>query len=184
MRGAAVSTAVTSRAARVALALAVVPGLLLAWAAGSAQAASAAARPAAARQAAERFHLTTNDAASNRELVRATGPFTARGHAFAGDFAAGHAVSRLVFSRGAVRLVTSAAHSSASVPNPGTCKFTEVSTGSYVIRGGSGRYRHATGSGSYVSRIFGKLKKTRGGGCGSRLASFWQSTRTLGSLHL
>jgi hypothetical protein len=166
------------------LAVAVAPGLMLAWAAGPAQAAAASARTAAARPAAERFHLTTNDDRSNRQLVRATGAFTARGHAFAGDFASGHAVSRLVFSRGAVRLVTSAAHNSASVPNPRTCKFTEVSTGSYVIRGGSARYRHATGSGSYVSRIFGKLKKTRGGGCGSELASFWQSTRTLGSLHL
>jgi hypothetical protein len=177
MRRAAASTT-----ARVVLAVAVASGLMLTWAAGLAQAASAPR--VAASQAAERFHLTTNDATSNRELVRATGPFTAHGHAFAGDFASGHAVSRLVFPRGAVRLVTSATHSSASVPNPRTCKFTEVSTGSYVIRGGSGRYRHATGSGSYVSRIFGKLKKTRSGGCGSRLASFWQSTRTLGSLHL
>jgi hypothetical protein len=177
-------TAAASTAVRMVLTVTVASGLMLTCAAGLAQAASAPTRPATASQAAERFHLTTADATSNRELVRATGPFTARGHAFAGDFASGHAASRLVFARGAVRLVTSAKHSSASVPNPRTCKFTEVSTGSYVIRGGFGRYRHATGSGSYVSRIFGKLKKIRGGGCGSGLASFWQSTRTLGSLHL
>jgi hypothetical protein len=116
--------------------------------------------------------------------VEATGAFEARGYAVAGDFAAGHAVTRLVFSRGTVRLVTKATHRSVSVPNPRTCKFTEVFSGYYVIRGGAGRYRHASGSGSYVSRIFGQLKKTASGGCGARLASFWQSTRTSGSLHL
>ncbi len=187
MRGAVASTVVARTAARVAtvaLAVSVAPGILLIWTSGPAHAAPASARPAAALRTAERFHLTTNDARSSRQLVRAAGPFTARGHAFAGDFASSHAVSRLVFQRGALRLVTKATHNSVSVPNQATCKFTEASSGYYVIRGGSGKYRHASGSGSYVSRIFGKLKKNQGGGCGSRLASFWQSTRTLGSLHL
>lgn len=172
------------RAATVALAVAVTPGVLLAWPAGPALAASASAQPAAAaRNVPERFHLTSADASSSRQHVQATGGFTARGYARAGDFASGHAVSRLVFRHGAMRLVTKATHRSVSVPDASTCKFTEVYSGNYVIRGGTGRYRHAGGSGTYVSRIFGKLKKARGGGCGTGLASFWQSTRTLGSLH-
>jgi hypothetical protein len=140
--------------------------------------------PASARPAArERFHLTTGNSAARRQHVQATGALTARGYALAGDFASGHAVSRLVFRRGRIRLVTRATHRSVSVPNPSTCKFTEVYSGDYVIRGGTSRYQHAGGSGTYVSRIFGKLKKARGGGCGSGLASFWHSTRTSGSLH-
>jgi hypothetical protein len=132
---------------------------------------------------AEHFHLTSADASSGRQHVRATGPLTGRGYALTGDFASGHAVSRVVFRRGALRLVTKARHRSVSVPNASTCKFTEVFKGDYVIRGGTGRYRHATGSGTYVSRISGKLKKTRGGECGNQLASFWQSTTTQGTFH-
>lgn len=163
-------------------------GLLLAWPAGPAMAAPASPRPAtpaSARPAArERFHLTSDDPSTRRENVRATGAFTAAGYARAGNFAAHHAVSRLVFSHGTLRLVTKATYTSASVPNPTTCKFTEVFKGDYVIRGGAGRYGHASGSGTYVSRIYGQLKKASGGGCGMRLAKFWHSTRTAGSLHL
>jgi hypothetical protein len=171
------------RRATVAVAVAVAAGLLLAWPAGPALAAPASTRPAAAaRYVPERFQLTSGDASSSRQHVQATGAFTARGYARAGDFASGHAVSRLVFRHGALRLVTKATHGSVSVPDASTCKFTEVFSGDYVIRGGTGKYRHASGSGAYVSRIFGKLKKGRGG-CGERLASFRQSTRTRGSLH-
>ena len=185
MRRAVSSRAVTGpvvRAATAAVALAA--GLLLACPAGPALAAPASTRlAAAARHPAERFHLTTGDPSSSRQHVQATGIFTARGYARAGDFASGHAVSRLVFRRGVMRLVTQATHRSASVPDATTCKFTEVFSGDYVIRGGTAKYRHASGSGTYVTRIFGKLKKERGGGCGTRLVSFWQSTRTRGSLH-
>ena len=168
---------------------AVAAGLLLAWPAGQAIAAPASPRPAApasARAAAarERFHLTSGDAQSRRQLVRAAGALTAKGYALVGDFAASRAVSVLVFSHGRLRLVTKATSTSESVPNPATCKFTEVFKGSYVIHSGAGGYGHASGSGSYVSRIYGQLKKAKGGGCGTKLVKFWHSTRTAGSLHL
>ena len=166
------------------MAVALAAGLLLAWPAGPALAAPASTRPAAAaRHVPERFRLTSGDPSSSRQHVQATGILTAWGYTRAGDFASGHAVSRLVFRHGAMRLVTRATHRSASVPNASTCKFTEVFSGDYVIRGGTARYRHASGSGTYVTRIFGKLKKASSGGCGTRLASFWQSTRTRGTLH-
>jgi len=175
-------TGAVVRASAVAVALAA--GLLLAWPAGPALAAPASTRPAAAaRHVPERFRLTSGDPSSSRQHVQATGILTAWGYTRAGDFASGHAVSRLVFRHGAMRLVTRATHRSASVPNASTCKFTEVFSGDYVIRGGTARYRHASGSGTYVTRIFGKLKKASSGGCGTRLASFWQSTRTRGTLH-
>jgi len=170
------------RAAQIAIVSAAVPALLLTWPAG---AASAAPARAVARTAAdtERFHLTSDDASSSRQHLLAAGVLNAKGYALAGDFAGSRGVSVLVFRHGRLHLVTKATSTSESVPNAASCKFTEVFEGSYVIHGSAGRYRHATGSGSYVSRIYGKLKKTRSGGCGSRLASFWQSTRTLGSLH-
>jgi hypothetical protein len=174
---------------------AVAAGVVLAWPGGPAMAAPASARPAtlaSARPAApasakasarERFHLTSGDASARRQSLQATGALTAHGYALAGDFAASRAVSVLVFSQGRLRLVTKATSASESVPNPATCKFTEVFKGSYVIHSGAGGYRDATGSGTYVSRISARLKK-KSGSCGTRLASFWQSTRTAGSLHL
>jgi hypothetical protein len=183
MRRAVNSKAVTGpvvRAATVAVALAA--GLLLAWPAGAANAAPARAVTRSAGDT-EHFHLTSADASSNRQHLQAAGVLTAKGYALAGDFAGSRGVSVLVFPRGRLHLVTKATSTSESVPNATSCKFTEVFEGSYVIHGSAGRYRHATGSGSYVTRIFGKLKKTRSGGCGTGLASFWQSTRTTGSLH-
>ena len=162
-------------------------GLLLAWPAGPAMAATASPRPAtpasARPTARERFHLTSGDPSTRRQDLHANGALTAQGYALAGDFAASRAVSVLVFSQGRLRLVTKATSTSQSVPNPATCKFTEVFKGSYVIHSGAGGYRDATGSGGYVSRIYGQLKKKKGS-CGTQLAKFWQSTRTAGSLHL
>lgn len=162
--------------------------LLLAWPAAPAMAAQASARsvtPGPAKASArERFHLTSGDPSERRQNLHATGALTAHGYALAGDFAASRAVSVLVFSHGRLRLVTKATSTSESVPNPATCKFTEVFKGSYVIHSGAGGYRGATGSGSYVSRIYGQLKKAKGGGCGTKLVKFWHSTRTAGSLHL
>ncbi len=169
-----------------AVAVGVVPVLLLAWPGGPAQAATASVRPARAARPAEsaqQFYLTSDDANSDRQHVQATGTLTASGYALAGDFASARAVSRLVFRHGRLRLVTEEKQGSESVPNPSTCKFTEVFSGNYVIRGGTGRYGNASGSGTYVSTISGKLKKARGGGCSARLASFYQSTTTQGSLH-
>jgi hypothetical protein len=167
---------------------AVAAGLLLAWPAGPAIGAPASPRPAtpasAGPAARERFHLTSDNPNTRRENVQATGALTAAGYTRAGNFAAHHAVSRLVFSDGTLRLVTKATHISESVPNPTTCKFTEVFNGGYVIGGGAGAYGDASGSGTYVSRIYGQLKKAKGGGCGTKLVKFWHSTRTAGSLHL
>jgi hypothetical protein len=163
-------------------------GLLLAWPAGPALAAQASARsaaPAAAQPGAgERFHLISRNPTSRRAKLEATGALTADGYALAGDFASHHGVSHLVFSAGALRLVTKETQASQSVPNPATCTFTEVFSGRYVIRGGAGSYQNASGSGSYVSRISGQLKMASGGGCGTQLVYFRQSTRTAGSLHL
>ncbi len=164
-------------------------GLLAAWPAGTAVAAPASAPSGAAMAtrpapAPERFHLTTDNSNSDRQQVQATGPFTQDGYAVAGIFSSSHSVSRLVFRRGTVRLVTSMTSFLLPPPNTRTCKFTEQFSGSYVIRGGFGRYPHASGTGRYVSRIFGQVWKRHDGICGYAVVSFWQSTRTVGSLHL
>ncbi len=87
----------------------------------------------------------------------------------------------LVFGRGSVRLVIRLSSRSASPPNLTTCKFTESARGKYWIRGGKRRYAHAAGTGTYVTRITGRLKR-KNGSCTSTLRSYRQSTTTTGTM--
>ena len=142
-----------------------VPVLLLpaltarpAMAAGPARPPSAASATAA-RSSPERFTLTGHQADGSRQQARAAGVLSASGSAQVTKVMAGRTVTRLVFGRGSVRLVTYAKRRSVSVPSPSTCKFTEVVHGDYAVRGGGQRYQHATGSGVYITRIVGHLTK-------------------------
>jgi hypothetical protein len=131
----------------------------------------------------EHFILISHRADGSHEQVQATGVLTASGHARVTVATPKHSVARLVFARGTVRLVTYPKRMSETVPDPSTCRFTEFVHGDYAVRGGAQRYRHATGSGRYDTRIVGHLQVLKGGGCGSKLVKFWQRTRTWGSLH-
>jgi hypothetical protein len=132
----------------------------------------------------EQFILIGHQADGSGQQVQATGVLTATGRGRVTVATPKHSVTRLVFRRGTVRLVTypNPQRTSASVPDPSTCRFTEVVHGNYTVRGGTDRYQHAKGSGGYVTRIVGYLQVLSGGGCGSQLAKFWQRTRTWGSL--
>jgi hypothetical protein len=134
-----------------------------------------------ARTHQERFTLISNKADSSREQLRAAGVLTAHGYARVVTVTRARTLTRLVFARGTIRLLTYPKRRSVSVPTA-SCRFTEVVHGDYTVRGGAQRYLHATGSGVYITRIVGRLKKESGGGCSSQLARFWQRTRTWGSL--
>jgi hypothetical protein len=137
-----------------------------------------------ARRAQEQFILIGHEADGSHQQVQATGKLTASGRARVTAATPKHSVTRLVFRHGTVRLVTypNPNRTSESVPNPSTCRFTEVVHGTYAVRGGAQRYQRAAGAGGYVTRIVGYLRVLSGGGCGSRLTKFWQRTRTWGSL--
>ena len=135
----------------------------------------------ASRHGHEQFHLTSKVATATRQQVGATGVLAARGHTVLGRKIGKRRVIWLVFGRGSVRLVIRLTRRSASPPNLTTCKFTESARGKYLIRGGRRRYAHAAGSGTYVTRITGTLKR-KNGRCTSRLSSYRQSTRTSGTM--
>jgi len=130
----------------------------------------------------ERFTLVSYQAEGRREHLRAVGVLSGHGVARIREVTPHRTVTRLVFRHGAVRLVTYPEHTTVSVPSP-SCRFTEQVRGDYAIRGGGQRYRKATGSGAFVTKIVGHLKKERGGACSSQVVRFWQRTRTWGSLH-
>jgi hypothetical protein len=143
--------------------------------AGPASAALAATR-AAAHSGHERFALITPTIDASTQ-VRATGVLLARGSA---DEARPPLVW-LHFARGSVRLVLTTTSSSASAPNPATCRFTEVYRGDYRVTAGLRGYRGARGSGSFVTRFAGQLVRSHGA-CLTRVASLRRSTITSGTL--
>lgn len=151
-------------------------------AAGPAAGQAATGGPAVTGQIQEHLTLTSAASTSTRAHVRARGVLAAAGTAYVRKSAAGHAVTWLVFKHGSLRLLTHRSSLSVSVPDPATCKFTEVAHGSYQIRGGARRYVHAAGSGSYLTKIWARLKR-KDGSCTGQLASFWQGTWARGSLH-
>jgi hypothetical protein len=146
----------------------------------TAPAVPAAPAVAPARHGHEQFRLTTRSPSARRQTLRATGVLNARGHAVVGRLVSGRGSDALVIAHGSIHLVTIVASIQVSVPTP-TCRFTEVYRGAYRIRGGTRRYAAASGSGSYVTKIAGRLKR-KNGRCTSALASFSQSTVTSGSL--
>ena len=139
------------------------------------------AGPALASSSPERFTLVSEQADGGRQQLKAAGVLSASGYARVVTMTRARTLTRLIFARGSVRLLTYPKHRSVSVPTP-SCKFTEVVRGDYAVRGGAQRYHHATGAGVFITRIVGHLRQERGGGCGSQLARFWQRTRTWGSL--
>jgi len=139
----------------------------------------APAASAATSTVQQHFAITASQAAPKTEHVSARGRLKATGTAHAGKH---KGVMWLVFKRGSVRLVLTQTSGSASVPNPTTCKFTEVFKGTYLVRGGTRAYAKAGGSGNYHTKIFGRLKRSDGS-CTSKLASVYQGTWTWGTLH-
>lgn len=182
------SRVITSRAALVSVALAAVLSLAggavataaplgtpLAWARAG------VASDSTSRHGHEQFHLTSKVATATRQQVRATGVLAARGHTVLGRRIGKRRVIWLVFGRGSVRLVIRLTSRSASPPNLTTCRFSESARGKYAIQGGKRKYAHAAGRGTYVTRIHGRLKR-KNGRCTSTLRSYWQSTRTTGTM--
>ena len=180
------SRGTTSRVALATVALAAVFSLAGGAVAVAAPVAAAAERASVASTAAsghghERFHLTSRVATATRQHVRATGVLAARGHTVLGRKIDNRRVIWLIFGRGSVRLVIRLKSRSAAPPNLTTCRFTESARGHYWIRGGKRRYAHAAGTGTYITRISGKLKR-KNGRCTSTLSSYLQSTRTTGTM--
>ena len=124
----------------------------------------------------ERFALTTPAIKAGTQ-VRATGVLNARGSA---------TEPRppriwLHFARGSIRLVLTTTSSSATPPNPVNCRFTEVYRGDYRLTAGLRGYHGARGSGTFVTRIAGRLVRSHGA-CLTKMASLRQTTITTGTL--
>jgi hypothetical protein len=140
---------------------------------------ASAATPA--RHGHEHFYVSARAASAKRDYARATGVLDARGYAKPGALRHGHGTIWMVYRRGSIRLTLAVTSSSATVPSARTCAFSEVFRGSYAVRGGARGYARASGTGTFYTRISGRLVKSRGR-CTTRFKSFWRYTSTAGSL--
>jgi hypothetical protein len=149
--------------------------------AGPAGAVTGTTAASSARHGHERLYIGSRSATATRDYLSASGVLRARGYALPGALTGGRGSTWLVFQRGSIRLVIEVTSSSATVPNPQTCAFAEVYRGRYTAHGGHRAYVHASGSGTFYTRISGRLAKS-GGSCTARLASSRKRTWTSGSL--
>lgn len=149
--------------------------------AAPARAVTATTAVSSARHGHERLYISSRSATARKDYLSASGVLKARGYALPGALTGGRGSTWLVFRRGSIRLAIGVWSSSASVPNPQTCAFTEVYRGRYTVRGGHRAYARASGSGTFYTKISGRLAKS-GGSCTARLAWSRKYTWTSGSL--
>jgi hypothetical protein len=164
--------AVIAGAALVAVLLAANPML-----AGPAGAVTVTTTASSARHGHERLYISGRPATARKDYLSASGVLKARGYALPGA----RGTVWLVFRRGSIRLAIAVRSSSATVPNPQTCTFTEVYRGTFTVRGGHRAYARASGSGTFYTRISGRLAMSDGS-CSARLAWSRKYTWTSGSL--
>ena len=134
-----------------------------------------------ARHGHEHFYVSARAASAKRDYARATGVLDARGYAKSSALHHGHGTIWMLYRHGSIRLTLAVTSSSATVPSARTCAFSEVFRGSYAVRGGARGYARASGTGTFYTRISGRLVKSRGR-CTTRFKSFWRYTSTSGSL--
>lgn len=137
---------------------------------GAAVADASASRPDRARQ--EHFRVISTVAASRRQSVLATGAFTAGGYLVPGRIVALRSTDRVVFANGSFRMARHITRQWLPLPTA-SCLVRETLRGSYVLGHGTGAYRHISGSGRFVLRITGVIRRSHRK-CGGPMTVFQQ----------
>jgi hypothetical protein len=141
----------------------------------------ASAATAAAHHGFEQFRISTHTVGARTDYLHAIGVLDARGHAVPSAIVSGHGTVRLELRNGSIVLRLTVVTSSASAPNPNTCGFAETNGGTFEISRGTGRYKGATGSGHFHTKIKARLIKS-GGMCTAKLAAYSKYQVASGSL--
>jgi len=137
---------------------------------GAAVADASASRPDRAPQV--HFRIITTVASSRRQSLLATGAFTAGGYLVPGRIVALRSTDRVVFPNGSFQMARHITHQWLPLPTA-SCEIRETLRGSYVLLHGTGAYRHISGSGGFVLRITGVLRRAHRK-CGGPMTVFQQ----------
>jgi hypothetical protein len=146
---------------------------------GTAVADASAARPARAPQ--EHFRIISTITGSRRQSLLATGSFTAGGYLVPGRLVALSSTDRVVFPNGSFQMARRITRQWLPMPTA-SCLVRETLRGSYVLEHGTGAYRHISGSGGFVLRIFGVIRRARRK-CGGPMTVFQQIINASGPVH-
>jgi hypothetical protein len=152
----------------------------LAGGATVAAASSSSAGASAAKAPQEHFKIITTVLGSRRQSVLATGAFTAGGYEVPGKVVAGRAADKIVFPGGSFRVGRHITRQWLPLPT-GACLVRETIRGSYTVSNGTGAYRGISGSGTFVTRIRGVIRKSHGL-CGGPMTVFQEITYSDGPI--
>lgn len=145
--------------------------------AGGATVAAASASPAGASAAKvphEHFRIISTTAGARRQSVLATGAFTAGGYQLPGKLVALRATDKMVFPGGSFLVARHITRQWLPLPSS-TCFIQETLRGRYTLSHGTGAYRGISGSGSFVTRIRGVIRRSHGA-CGGPMTVFQEIT--------
>lgn len=128
----------------------------------------------------EHFRIISTSAASRRQSVLATGTFTAGGYQVPGRVVSLRATDKMVFPGGTFQVARHITHQWLPLPTS-ACLVRETIKGTYSISHGTGSYVHISGSGAFVLRIRGVIRKTKGQ-CGGSMTVIQQITYAGGAV--
>jgi hypothetical protein len=128
------------------------------------------ASAAAAFTGSEHFRIISVAASARRQSVLATGAFTAGGYQIAGQVTGLTAIDKFVFYNGAFRVTRHITSQVLPLPTS-DCQVSETIRGHLSISGGTGSYRGMSGSGGFLLRISGVIRKSHGK-CGGPMTAY------------
>ena len=120
---------------------------------------SSASRSAAA--APEHFRIISTSTASRRQSVLATGRFTAGGYVVPGKVVSLRSTDKMVFPGGTFQVARHITRQWLPLPTR-SCLVQETVHGTYSLGHGTGSYRGISGSGGFVLRITGVIRRSHG----------------------
>jgi hypothetical protein len=141
------------------------------------------AGPASARSATvhhEDFRIISAAASAKHQSVLATGEFLAGGYQIPGRLTSGHATDKMVFPSGTFKVARHVTREWLPLPTH-RCLVRETIHGSYSLGHGTGGFKGISGTGGFVMRIRGVIRKSHGQ-CGGRMTVFQEITYADGTV--
>jgi hypothetical protein len=129
----------------------------------------------------EHFRIISTVTASRHQSVLATGAFTAGGYLVPGRLVALRSTDRVVFPNGSFLMTRHITRQWLPLPTP-SCLIRETLRGGYVLSHGTGAYRGISGSGGFVLRITGVIRRAHRK-CGGPMTVFQQLIYAGGPIH-
>jgi len=134
--------------------------------------AAAAVTPAAARH--EEFRIISTATSSRRQSVLATGGFVAGGYVVPGKVVSLRSTDKLVFRSGGFQMARHITRQWLPLPTR-HCLVRETIHGTFSLSHGTGAFRGISGSGGFVMKIRGALRRTHGQ-CGGAMTVYQMIT--------